>query len=155
MMVDEDLKETLVAIRGRRPSIDRPRYSSNGDSIGPEGEARKASGTNWRHRSGYVGLPLAVEFARAGFDVTGFDVDEWKVSHINAGRSYILDVKTEDVENCVTAGKLRATTDMSKLGEMDALTSACRRRCARRKTPTCRMSCRRPSRSPNTCIRGC
>jgi UDP-N-acetyl-D-glucosamine dehydrogenase len=70
---------------------------------------------------GYVGLPLAVEFARAGFDVTGFDVDEWKVSHINAGRSYILDVKTEDVANCVTVGTLRATTDMSKLGEMDAV----------------------------------
>jgi len=70
---------------------------------------------------GYVGLPLAVEFARAGFDVTGFDVDESKVSDINAGRSYILDVKTEDVTNCVTAGTLRATTDMSKLGEMDAV----------------------------------
>jgi UDP-N-acetyl-D-glucosamine dehydrogenase len=70
---------------------------------------------------GYVGLPLAVEFARAGFDVTGFDVDESKVSDINAGRSYILDVKTEDVANCVNAGTLRATTDMSKLGEMDAV----------------------------------
>ena len=70
---------------------------------------------------GYVGLPLAVEFARAGFDVTGFDVDESKVSELNAGRSYILDVKTEEVANCVKAGKLRATTDMSKLGEMDAV----------------------------------
>ena len=70
---------------------------------------------------GYVGLPLAVEFARAGFDVTGFDVDESKVSDINAGRSYILDVKTEEVANCVKAGTLRATTDMSKLGEMDAV----------------------------------
>jgi UDP-N-acetyl-D-glucosamine dehydrogenase len=70
---------------------------------------------------GYVGLPLAVEFARAGFDVTGFDVDESKVSELNAGRSYILDVKTEDVAHCVTAGTLRATTDMSKLGEMDAV----------------------------------
>ena len=70
---------------------------------------------------GYVGLPLAVEFARAGFDVTGFDVDESKVSEINAGRSYILDVKTEDVAKCVNAGKLRATIDMAKLGEMDAV----------------------------------
>jgi UDP-N-acetyl-D-glucosamine dehydrogenase len=70
---------------------------------------------------GYVGLPLAVEFARAGFDVTGFDVDESKVADINAGRSYILDVKTEDVAASVKAGKLRATTDMSKLGEMDAV----------------------------------
>ena len=70
---------------------------------------------------GYVGLPLAVEFAKAGFDVTGFDVDQSKVSEMNAGRSYILDVGTEDVAACVKAGRLRATTDMSKLGEMDAV----------------------------------
>jgi UDP-N-acetyl-D-glucosamine dehydrogenase len=70
---------------------------------------------------GYVGLPLAVEFAKAGFDVTGFDVDESKVMELNAGRSYILDVKTEEVADCVKAGRLRATTDMSKLGEMDAV----------------------------------
>ena len=70
---------------------------------------------------GYVGLPLAVEFAKDGFDVTGFDVDGTKVAEINAGRSYILDVKTADVAACVTAGRLRATTDMSKLGEMDAV----------------------------------
>ena len=70
---------------------------------------------------GYVGLPLAVEFARAGFTVTGFDVDEAKVGDINSGRSYILDVKTEDVAACVSAGRLRATSDMSKLGEMDAV----------------------------------
>jgi UDP-N-acetyl-D-glucosamine dehydrogenase len=70
---------------------------------------------------GYVGLPLAVEFAKAGFDVTGFDVDSSKVEEINAGRSYILDVKTADVAENVTAGRLRATTDMSKLGEMDAV----------------------------------
>ena len=70
---------------------------------------------------GYVGLPLAVEFARAGFDVTGFDVDASKVDELNAGRSYILDVKSEEVADCVRAGRLRATTDMSKLGEMDAV----------------------------------
>jgi len=70
---------------------------------------------------GYVGLPLAVEFARDGFDVTGFDVDGTKVAEINAGRSYILDVNTADVAACVTAGRLRATTDMSKLGDMDAV----------------------------------
>ena len=70
---------------------------------------------------GYVGLPLAVEFARAGFTVTGFDVDESKVADINAGRSYILDVKTSDLAACVQAGRLRATTDMSKLAGMDAV----------------------------------
>ena len=70
---------------------------------------------------GYVGLPLAVEFAKAGFDVTGFDVDKSKVDEINAGRSYILDVRTDEVADCVKAGRLRATTEMSKLGEMDAI----------------------------------
>lgn len=70
---------------------------------------------------GYVGLPLAVEFAKQGFDVTGFDVDAAKTDEINAGHSYILDVETDDVEACVTAGRLRATTDMSSLKDMDAI----------------------------------
>src|SRR2546425_6413042 len=70
---------------------------------------------------GYVGLPLAVEFARAGFDVTGFDVDAGKVNEINAGRSYIGDVSTGQVAEAVKAGRLRATSDMSKLAEMDAI----------------------------------
>ena len=46
---------------------------------------------------GYVGLPLAVEFARAGFDVTGFDVDAAKIDQINAGASYIPDVASADL----------------------------------------------------------
>jgi UDP-N-acetyl-D-glucosamine dehydrogenase len=70
---------------------------------------------------GYVGLPLAVEFAKEGFDVTGFDVDASKVAEINAGRSYILDVATEDVAASVKAGRLRATADMSTMGDMDAI----------------------------------
>ena len=70
---------------------------------------------------GYVGLPLAVEFSKKGFDVTGFDVDASKIDEINAGRSYILDVKTEEVRASVDAGRLRATTDMSCLKEMDAI----------------------------------
>ena len=70
---------------------------------------------------GYVGLPLAVEFAKNGFDVTGFDVDTSKVDAINAGRSYILDVKTEDVAATVKAEKFRATTDMALLKDMDAI----------------------------------
>ena len=70
---------------------------------------------------GYVGLPLAIEFARAGFDVTGFDVDASKVAAINAGRSYILDIADDEIAAPLTAGRLRATTDMSKLAEMDAI----------------------------------
>ena len=70
---------------------------------------------------GYVGLPLAVEFARAGFSVMGFDVDAHKAAQINAGTSYIPDVPEADLKAVVAAGKLRATTDMHALGEMDAI----------------------------------
>jgi len=70
---------------------------------------------------GYVGLPLAVGFARAGFRVTGLDVDEAKVAAINAGRSYIKDVADEDLAPQVEAGLLRATTDYDVLREVDAV----------------------------------
>src|SRR5216684_618896 len=70
---------------------------------------------------GYVGLPLAVEFARAGFDVTGFDVDRSKIDQINSGKSYIPDVPDTDLAAEVKAGRLRATTDMGQLGAMDAI----------------------------------
>ncbi|HEV2985118.1 MAG TPA: nucleotide sugar dehydrogenase [Vicinamibacterales bacterium] len=70
---------------------------------------------------GYVGLPLAVEFAHAGFDVTGFDVDAVKTDQINAGKSYIPDVADADLAACVRGGTLRATTDMTALGAMDAI----------------------------------
>src|SRR3984893_18098391 len=70
---------------------------------------------------GYVGLPLAVEFAKAGLDVTGFDVDQTKVDLINQGSTYIPDVEAHELQVSVTLGRLRATTDMSKLAEMDAI----------------------------------
>ena len=60
---------------------------------------------------GYVGLPLACLFSEKGFPTTGFDIDAPKVTALNAGRSYILDVKTSDLAACVQAGRLRATTD--------------------------------------------
>ena len=68
---------------------------------------------------GYVGLPLAVEFARAGFHVTGFDVDVTKVAEINAGRSYIPDVEHRELAEVVRSGHLRASTDMALLADMD------------------------------------
>jgi UDP-N-acetyl-D-glucosamine dehydrogenase len=70
---------------------------------------------------GYVGLPLAVELAHAGFHVTGFDTDTGKTSQINAGKSYIPDVPESDLAGCVRAGTLKATTDMRELGGMDAI----------------------------------
>src|SRR5258708_39546369 len=68
---------------------------------------------------GYVGLPLAVEFARAGFHVTGIDVSEDKVRRVNAGDSYVVDIATARLRPLVEAGKLRATTDFSAVAELD------------------------------------
>ena len=70
---------------------------------------------------GYVGLPLAVEFATAGFDVTGIDVQADKVDRFNAGRSYVKDVKDEVFGPLVQAGKLRATTDFSVIEGLDTI----------------------------------
>ena len=70
---------------------------------------------------GYVGLPLIVEFCLKGFRGIGFEVDEKKAAEINDGRSYIVDVSNENVEKCVSAGTLSATTDFSKLTECDAI----------------------------------
>ncbi len=70
---------------------------------------------------GYVGLPLAVGLGDAGYAVTGLDVDETKAEAIQQGRSYILDVSSDDVARLVTAGRLRATTDYDVLSEMDII----------------------------------
>ena len=68
---------------------------------------------------GYVGLPLAVEKAKAGFETIGFDVQAAKVDMVNAGRNYIGDVVDSDLEEIVKAGKLRATTDFSFIKDVD------------------------------------
>lgn len=70
---------------------------------------------------GYVGLPLAVEFARAGFDVTGIDVQQEKVDKFNTGHSYIKDVSDSVFDPLVKGGKLRATTDFSVIRELDTI----------------------------------
>lgn len=70
---------------------------------------------------GYVGLPLATEFAGKGFMAIGFEVDENKAAEINAGRSYIGDVPSEVVKKAVDAGRLRATTDFDELKECEVI----------------------------------
>lgn len=70
---------------------------------------------------GYVGLPLAVVFAEAGFEVTGIDPIKEKIDLINKGESYIIDVPTEVVDKLVKENKLHATTDFSVLADMDAV----------------------------------
>ncbi|MFB3827702.1 MAG: nucleotide sugar dehydrogenase [Bryobacteraceae bacterium] len=71
---------------------------------------------------GYVGLPLATEFAAAGFEVTGIDVQASKVARINAGESYVQDVGTPALADLVRRRKLRATGDFSAIKELDTVT---------------------------------
>ena len=68
---------------------------------------------------GYVGLPLAVEKAKAGFKTVGFDVQKEKVDLVNAGHNYIGDVVDKDLEQLVKSGMLSATTDFSFIQEAD------------------------------------
>jgi len=70
---------------------------------------------------GYVGLPLVVEFAQAGFCVTGIDVLPGKVDAINRGESYVQDVPTAVLKPLVEAGKVRATTDFSVVKDLDTI----------------------------------
>lgn len=70
---------------------------------------------------GYVGLPLAVEFAKAGFEVVGIDLLESKVDQFNRGQSYIKDVQDSTFAPLVESGKLRATTDFSIIAELDTI----------------------------------
>jgi UDP-N-acetyl-D-glucosamine dehydrogenase len=70
---------------------------------------------------GYVGLPLAVTFAEAGFHVTGIDVDQQKVDQANNGQSYIDDIDSETLQQLLNAGKLTFTTDFTVLKDIDAV----------------------------------
>jgi UDP-N-acetyl-D-glucosamine dehydrogenase len=70
---------------------------------------------------GYVGLPLAVEFAKAGFTVTGIDVSDDKTRSVNAGESYIGDIDSATLAGLVKSGKLQATTDFSAVLELDTI----------------------------------
>ena len=70
---------------------------------------------------GYVGLPLAVEFARAGFTVTGIDISQEKTRRVNAGDSYVGDIPSDTLQPLVESGKLRATSDFSAVLELDTI----------------------------------
>jgi len=70
---------------------------------------------------GYVGLPLAVEFAKIGFDVTGFDIDANKIDAIEKGESYIEDVPNADLNEVKAAGRLHATADFGELTRLDII----------------------------------
>ncbi len=68
-----------------------------------------------------MGLPLAVVFAQAGFEVTGIDPIEEKIKKLQQGKSYVLDVPDETIQILTASGKLKATSDFSVLKELDAV----------------------------------
>ena len=70
---------------------------------------------------GYVGLPLAIQFARSGANVVGLDVDEAKVRQINAGRSYIKHIADKTIGEVLSANHLSASTDFSQVRQADAV----------------------------------
>jgi len=70
---------------------------------------------------GYVGLPLAKEFHRAGFSVTGFDIDPKKVEMLDIGKSYIKHISSESIKNLKADGRFNATIDFTKLKNMDCI----------------------------------
>jgi UDP-N-acetyl-D-glucosamine dehydrogenase len=70
---------------------------------------------------GYVGLPLGMTFANAGFRVLGFDLDSAKVANVNRGHSYIKHIDSHALADLQRSGKLAATTEFSRIGEMDCV----------------------------------
>lgn len=70
---------------------------------------------------GYVGLPLAVNFAKKGYSVSGLDMDTDRVNQVNSRASYISDIPTAELAKVVKGGKLSASTDFSRIKDMDVL----------------------------------
>ena len=70
---------------------------------------------------GYVGLPLAVAFAEAGFKVLGVDMQQKRVDAVNQGQSYIADVSSERLQAAIAGNRLQATTEQNRLKETDVI----------------------------------
>ena len=105
---------------------------------------------------GYVGLPLAVEFAKAGFCVTGIDLNEEKSRRVNCGESYVGDVSQSALRPLVKSRKLRATSDFSVIRELDTINICVPTPLRKTKDPDMSLHrVRLRSRSPSICIRAC
>ena len=70
---------------------------------------------------GYVGLPLAVECGKAGYSVTGIDLNEEKIEMLNQGKNYIPDISDKDIVQLVGDGKLKCTTDYGDIAKSDVI----------------------------------
>lgn len=70
---------------------------------------------------GYVGLPLSIEYALKGYHTTGFDIDDRKITFISDGKSYIKHINEDKIKEAVRSGNLNATSDFSKLKDVDVI----------------------------------
>ena len=70
---------------------------------------------------GYVGLPLVIEFCKAGFPVTGLDIDKNKIEQLSEGRSYINHIPDENIRLLAKSGRFRGDTDFSLVKELDCI----------------------------------
>ncbi len=102
---------------------------------------------------GYVGLPLALTFAKAGFYVIGIDPDEDKIEQLNERQSYITDVSNAELRKQIDSGRFRATSDYSVLSEIDAVSISVPTPLRKQAIRICPLSPRLVSRSPpHICI---
>src|SRR5215212_7153533 len=70
---------------------------------------------------GYVGLPLSLAFARSGMTVLGLDIDSWKVTEINSGRSFIKHIESKAIQDQLAEKRFEASTDFSRIKEVEAV----------------------------------
>ena len=109
--------------------LDKKGPAAVSSAAGPETETWKQLADKIRSKTakvgvvglGYVGLPLAVEYAAEGYHVTGIDLNSGKTDKVNAGDSYIGDIPTATLAPLVKAGLLTATTDFSVVRELDTI----------------------------------
>ena len=95
--------------------------NTNNNAVRLIGRIRKRKASIGIIGLGYVGLPLVKEFHRAGFNVTGFDVDPQKVDMLNKGKSYIRHITSESIKNLIADGRFKATTDFINLKDIDCI----------------------------------
>jgi UDP-N-acetyl-D-glucosamine dehydrogenase len=99
----------------------RPRFSPHSPAGELAGKIERRSARVAVIGLGYVGLPLAVEFGKAGFEVAGIDIDKAKVASLARGRSHVQDVSSADVRALVRAGRVKPTTDFGVLRRADTV----------------------------------
>jgi UDP-N-acetyl-D-glucosamine dehydrogenase len=103
--------------------VEKISAAPNGRSVGEvlEQKIRDRSARVGIIGLGHVGLPLALEMGKAGFQVTGIDIDGSKAESVNAGKSHILDVPSETLQSLVTRGRIRATQSQAVVENLDAV----------------------------------